>query len=159
MTGHPDPRGVLTAALAAHLASLGLVKYPPNAAGTGMPCYTDTGPTSDVDHVVIFDRAGFPDLDESYHETPELQVIARRSTDGSSRACKDRLKTIRRAICAPYCDYTFPVVWAPDTDDEVKVIRAGSNDAGPIPLGPDQIGRLGWSISFQLLVPTMEATT
>lgn len=148
---------MLTAALAQHLASLGLVKYPPNGPGSGVPCYTDTGPASNVDHVVIYDRAGFPDLTLSANETPELQVIARRATEGSSRACKNLLEQIRRAVIRPYCDYTRPAVWAEGTDDEVRVIRADPNDSGPVPLGPDQIGRLGWSTSFQLLTAPMEA--
>jgi minor capsid protein len=150
---------VLTAALATRLAALGLVKYPPNGGGTGVPCYTDTAPAKETgsSFVVIYDRAGFPDLDESWYETPELQVIVRRGADGDSSDCKDLLNRIRRAVVRPYSDYSLPVTWAPNTSDAVTVTRAGSNDAGPVPLGPDQIGRLGWSTTIQLLVPTLEA--
>ena len=150
---------MLTAALAIHAASLGLVKYPPNAAGTGVPCYTDVAPPTDpsLSFVVIYDRAGFPNPTELEYATPELQVIVRRGTDGSSRDCKALLDAIVHAVARPWCDYTLPVVWAPSTQDAVTVTRCGTNDAGPVPLGPDQIGRPGWSRTIQLVVPTTEA--
>ncbi|HEU5475713.1 MAG TPA: minor capsid protein [Actinophytocola sp.] len=136
---------------AAHrLADLGLVKYPPNGAGSGVPCFVETLPATPDDAVCIRTRPGFPTQDLSGYETPEFQV-ERRAAVGTGNTGARHAEEIRRAL-----QHKDTETWAPSTPDELSVLWCEANETSPVPLGADQTGRLSWSVSFQIETLTEE---
>jgi hypothetical protein len=147
---------VLTAALAIHLASLGLVKYPPIGAGSGVPCYIEVQPSTPDTCVTILSRAGFPSPDLSGYETPELQAIVRASAADGPNIGQRLAERIRRAIAREPGTALYPAAWAYGTAEQASVLRADAITPSPLALGADPTGRLRWSVSWQIEVPTRE---
>lgn len=145
------------AALARHLAELGLGTY--EGAGAGPPVFLcdATGMPDKPDIAIgIFTLPSFPRSEPTIpYELPELQVQVRHpGFDGArSRPGSELTDSIRRAL-----DGTDNTVWAASTEDELSVLWCIANSSGPIPLGPDITGRPRWSVSFQIETPIQEVT-
>ena len=150
MTPRPHGDGVLSAALAWHLASLELVRYPPAGSGVAWPGYVESLPDAPDEAVVILSRAGFPSLDLSGYETPELQVIVRGAA-GPVRPARTLAERIRRAL-----HDTDTVTWADGTPDVAPIFTCVANEPSPLSLGFDPNGRPQWSVSFQITHLTEE---
>ncbi|GAB2964491.1 hypothetical protein GCM10027184_10460 [Saccharothrix stipae] len=153
MTRARDAAPVLSKALALHLHALGLVRYPPNAAGTAVPCYVEDFPldTAPDDLVLIRSQQGFPSLDVSGYESPELEIMRRTSASAGVQAGYDGAEALRRAV-----DGTGEVTWAAGTEHEVDVARCDANEARPTRKGSDPKGRPVWSCS--VTVDCLEAS-
>lgn len=145
-----------SAALAHHLATLGLVRWPPTAAGTAVPCYVEELPDSPDLAVAVITRPSFPAADLSGYELPELQVVVRHSVDneaGRHRPGWTLAEQIRTALHRN--EIHEPSTWAAGTEDELHVLTCTASSSAPVSLGPDQAGRPRWSNNFQLeAIPT-----
>lgn len=141
---------MLSKALATHLASLGLVRYPANAPGTAVRCYVEDMPGDAPDNLVLIrTQAGFPATDDSGYENPELEVMHRTAADAGVQSGFDGAEALRRAI-----KDDGQTVWAPGTEHEVHVALVNA-DATPAKKGNDPKQRPVWSFTAQ--VHAMEA--
>ncbi|WP_240519331.1 minor capsid protein [Amycolatopsis antarctica] len=131
--------------LALHLASLGLVRYPPGAPGDVPPCHVVDMPDKPATAVCVYPRTSFPpDDDLSGYEWPELQVIVRTATDAGHEAGWVLAERIRLALRD-----TAEVTWAAGTAHVRHVFTCDANESSPLELEP-QAGRRRWSVSFQI---------
>ncbi|GAB3472035.1 minor capsid protein [Actinophytocola sediminis] len=140
---------MLSRALALHLVSLALVRDPLDE-GELPPCFVESMPDSPHAAVCVYSRAGFPAVDLSGYESPELQVVTRAAL-GPSEPAQVLAERIRRAL-----KDTDTVTWAPGTEHAAPILTCDANEPRPVPLGADQKGRLRWSVSFQTELLTEE---
>lgn len=147
-----------SAALAHHLAALGLVRWPPTAAGTAPQCYVEELPDDPGFAVGVFTRPSFPAPDLSGYELPELQVVVRHpadNPDGRHRPGWTLAEQIRTAL---HRNETYePSTWAAGTDDALDVLWCTASSSAPVALGPDQAGRPRWSVILQIEARTPTA--
>lgn len=148
MTPSDHRAGVLTKALAIHLASLGLVTY--DGSGSGAPCFVESMPDTPDACACVYSRAGFPATDLSGYESPEVQVIVRGAL-GPAEPAQVLAEQIRRALRD-----THTVTWAAGTAHEAPILTVDANEPRPLALRPDARGRLRWSVSFQAHLLTEE---
>lgn len=156
MTPRRDCDQVITAALAQHLASLGLVVFPPDPAADAPSAYVEDMPDQPDNAVGVFSRAGFPSPDLSGYEFPEVQVIVRIPRDTAARAGRSLAEQIRRALSRT-TGASDNQVWGLSTQDEVEILTCEAGEPSPLPLGPDPSGRPRWSTTYQLETLTTEA--
>jgi hypothetical protein len=150
VTPRRDGPGVLSKALALHLASLDLVRYD-ETGPTGAPaCFVENMPDTPDLAACIYSRNGFPGTDLSGYEKPELQAVVRGAL-GPAEPAQVLAERIRRALRD-----TARVTWAPGTAHASPIFTCDVNEPRPVPLGADQKGRLRWSVSFQLHLLTEE---
>lgn len=138
---------MLSKALALHLASLGLVRYPASEPGDAVPCYVEDMPSEPVaapdDLVLIRTQQGFRSTDISGYENPELEIMRRTGVAAGVQAGFDGAQVLRRAV-----KDTGQAVWAPDTEHEVHIALVDA-DSTPTRKGVDPKGRPVWSFSVQ----------
>lgn len=152
VTPRADGHGVIAAALARHIAELGLGAY--EGAGAGAPVFLGDGngmPPSPNTCWTVYTLPSFPRAEPTIdYETPEVQAVYRTAADASplSRPGAEMVDRLRRAL-----DGTVNTQWAASTVDETDVLTCNANASAPIPLGPDQLGRPRWSVSFALETP------
>lgn len=150
MTPGAHAPGVLSAALATHLATLGLVRYPPTSPGTALPAYVENMPDQPDNAVGVYTRPGPPPDSADPWSYPKGQLVVRTEA-GPSRTGIEFIEQIVAALHG-----TRNVVWAPSTPDELFVTSCDANESGIVPLGPDQAGRPRWSITCNLEVMTTQ---
>lgn len=131
-------------ALALHLHGLGLVRYPPDAGGDGVPCFVVETPSTPDACVLVRPRPGFPSGDLSGYELAEQQIIVRSVADSGYQAGYDQAKAIRDAL-----HNTGETVWAVGTEHEASIAWCDASDSEPVWLGRDDQDRPRWSVSFQ----------
>ncbi|WP_285752012.1 minor capsid protein [Lentzea sp. NBRC 105346] len=135
---------MLSKALALHLASLGLVRYPADQPGSAVRCYVEDMPGDAPDNLVLIrSQQGFPATDISGYENPELEIMRRTAADAGVQAGFDGAQVLRRAI-----KDDGQIVWAPGTEHEVHIALVNA-DATPTRKGVDPKGRPVWSFSVQ----------
>lgn len=145
MTPAADRGRVLSKALALHLASLGLVRYPANEPGTAVQCYVEDMPGEAPDNLVLIrTQQGFTATDLSGYENPELEVMRRTAADAGVQSGFDGAQLLRRAI-----KDNGQIVWAPGTEHEVHVAIVNA-DATPVKKGADTKQRPVWSFTAQI---------
>jgi hypothetical protein len=138
-------QGVLSVALAHHLAGLGLVKYPATSGeGDAVPAYCNSMPDAPSAAVGIFDRPGPGTRDVLDYITPEVQVIVRGETGGQDRPTRTLCRRIRKAL-----HDTDTVVWGVGTDDEVELLTCDALDSAPAQMRPDR-DRPRWTVGFRI---------
>lgn len=145
MTLRRDGCRVLSKALALHLASLGLVRYPADEPGSAVQCYVEDMPGEPPDNLVLIrTQQGFPATDTSGYETPELEVMHRTAAVAGVQSGFDGAERLRRAI-----KDDGQTVWAPGTEHEVHIALVNA-DATPVRKGFDPGKRPVWSFTAQI---------
>ena len=145
MTPCRDRLRVLSKALALHLASLGLVRYPADVPGSAVQGDVEDMPGNAPDNLVLIrTQQGFPAADTSGYETPELEVMHRTAADAGVQSGFDGAQALRRAI-----KDDGQTVWAPGTEHEVHIALVNA-DATPVKKGTDPKQRPVWSFTVQL---------
>lgn len=135
---------MLSKALALHLASLGLVRYPADTPGSAVPCYVEDMPGEAPDNLVLIRlQQGFTATDNSGYENPELEVMRRTAADAGVQAGFDGAERLRRAV-----KDDDQITWAPGTEHEVHVALVNAG-ALPTKKGADPKGRPVWSFVVQ----------
>lgn len=142
MTPGNHPQGVLSVALAHHLAALGFGVYPPGSA-TGVPIHAEDLPPEPDDAWAVYVLPGPPPVDLSGYITPVVQVV-RRAGVGSRRTAPADLGRLRREL-----DGTAHVVWGADTEDEVELLTVDALASHPAHRGYDARDRPLWSLEFR----------
>jgi len=144
VTPASDRGRVLSKALALHLASLGLVRYPATSPGTAVRCYVEDMPGDAPDDLVLIrTQQGFRATDISGYENPELEIMRRTAADAGLQAGFDGAQVLRGAV-----KDTGQTTWAVGTEHEVHIAFVNA-DATSTRKGSDPKGRPVWSFSAQ----------
>lgn len=131
-------------ALATHLASLGLVRYPPDSAGSLPPAYIENAPDKPGRCVVIVTRPSPPPDKVSAWAFPLLGLVGL-DEPGASLPVRALVKS-----CVDAIHGTFNTVWAPTTEHRLHVTECVATSSEPLPLPADARGRQRWTQNVQL---------
>lgn len=134
---------MLTAAFARHLAALD-----PESFGTfdvaDATIHLDQLPDQPADAIGIFARPGPVDDMLDGYDREAIQILVRRDpAPGRARTGYEVAKDIRDAL-----NGLRHVTLAPDTPDEVRLVKCIADDSGPYNLGDDPNARPRWSLRF-----------
>lgn len=134
-----------SAALAVHLAGLGLVKYPPDGPGSLPPVYLENAPDRGGRFVLIVTRPSPPPDKVSAWAFPLLGIVGF-DDPGPSLPVRALVKS-----CVDAVHGTFNTVWAPlDPDHRLHVTECVATSSEPLPLAADARGRQRWTQNVQL---------
>lgn len=134
---------MLSAALARHLTTLGLVTFD---ADTGVDCFLEDLPLDPVAAVGIYSQSGSQPRNRERIRRPGLQIIVRGDdTGGRARSGFERAHAIMVAL-----DDTAHVTWADGTPDAARVAWCLALQSAPVDLGTDENGRPRWSVRFDV---------
>lgn len=134
-----------SAALATHLAGLGLVRYPPDSPGSAPPAYLENAPDRGGRFVLIVTRPS-PAPDKASAWAYPLLGIVGFDEPGSSLPVRELV-----ASCVDAVHGTNNVVWAPlDPVHRLHVTECAATSSEPLPLPADARGRQRWTQNVQL---------
>lgn len=141
---------MISAALATHLAALGLARWAGSGPDGALPAFVEDLPDQPDAALCVVTRPSFPPPDLTGYGLPEVQVIVRHGQSATDRNRRgyELADAVRVAL-----DGTSETTWAAGGADEIEVLTCTASSSSPVPLGPDQAGRPRWSISFQLEAP------
>lgn len=126
-------------------AELGLVRYPPDGSGVGVPCYVEDMPGDAPDELVLIrTHTGNRALDVSGYENPELEVMRRTAATAGHQAGADGAEALRRGV-----KDDAEVTWATGSEHEVHIAMCDA-DPSATRKGVDPKGRPVWSFSLQI---------
>ena len=138
---------MLSAALAAHLAALGLARWAGTGPADAPPVCVEELPDTPDAVIGVITRPGLPPDPVGGWAWPEVQVIVRHPGDTTGRA-RPGLTLARRILAALHG--TTRLTWAAGTPDEVWVLTCTAQSSEPVALGPDVAGRRRWSVTYEL---------
>jgi hypothetical protein len=132
-------------ALATHLASLGLVKYPPDSDGPLPPAYIESVPDKAGRCLLIVTRPSPPPDKVSAWAYPILGLVGF-DEPGPSLPVRDLVRS-----CVDAVHGTFNTVWAPTSPEHrLHVTECVATSSEPLPLAADARGRQRWTQNVQL---------